>query len=77
MEFVGLTGGDTISTKCILDAIKGQCKPKSYEIVAATAYQQLVQGNLGLPEYIEKCKEVMGACNFEAAYDKVFIMQSS
>ena len=52
------------------NALEGHCKPRSNEIVVATAYRQLVQGDLGLPEYIEKCKEVTAACNFEAAYEK-------
>ena len=67
---VGLTGDNATSTKCILDTSKGHCKPRSNEIVAATAYKQLVLGDLGLLEYIEKCKEVTAACTFGAPYDK-------
>ena len=70
IEFSGLTGYDATSTKCILDAPKGYCKPRSNEILAVTACTQLVQGDLGLPEYAEKYKEVTAACEFEAAYDK-------
>ena len=29
-----------------------------------------MQGDLGLPEYIETCEEVKAACNFEALNDK-------
>ena len=67
---MGLIGGGDTSTKYILDTLKGHCKPRSNEIVAATAYKQLVQGNHGLPEYIEKFKEVTATCNFGIAYDK-------
>ena len=56
-ESSGLTGDDATSTKHILDSLEGHCKPRSNEIVSAT-YKQLVQEDLGLPEYIEKCKEV-------------------
>ena len=56
------------STKGIQDTLKGQCKPRSNEIVNVTAYKQLV--HLDLLEYIEKCKEVTVACNFGTAYDK-------
>ena len=70
IEAVGLLGDDANIKKCILNAIEGHCEPRSYEIVAATAYKQLLQGDLGLPEYIENCKEVTAACNFATAYDK-------
>ena len=43
IEVVGLTGYNVTSTKYILGIIEGDCKPKSNEIVAATAYRQLVQ----------------------------------
>ena len=52
IKAVELTGDDAASTKCLSDTLKGHCKPRSNEIVAATAYK--VQGDLGLPEYIEK-----------------------
>ena len=58
IEAAGLTGDDATSTKHNLDILEGHYKPRSNEIVAATTYKQLVQGDLGLPEYIEKCKEV-------------------
>ena len=70
IESVGLIGDGATSTKCMLDTFEGHCKPRSNEIVATVAYTQLVQGNIGLPEYIKKCKEVTAVCNFEAAYDK-------
>ena len=63
IEAVGLTGDDATSIKCILDTPKGHCKPRSNEVVAATAYKQLVHGDLYLPECIENCKEVTAACN--------------
>ena len=63
-------GDDATSTKCIVDALEGHCKPRSNKIVAATAYEQLVQGDLDLLEQIEKCREVTAVCNFEATYDK-------
>ena len=70
IEVVGLTVDNSNCTKCILDNLKGHCITKSTKILAATAYNQLEQGDLGLPEYIEKCKHVTAAYNFGAAYDK-------
>ena len=55
---------------CILDALKGHCKPRSNVIVVATANKQLELGDVGLPEYVEKCTEVIEECNFGAVYDK-------
>ena len=69
-EAVGLTVDEANSMKCILDALEGHYKPRSNEIVAAPAYKQLVQGNLGLPEYTEKCKELTAACKFNTASGK-------
>ena len=53
IEAVGHTSDNAINTKYILDPLKGHCKPRNNRIVAATAYKQLVQEDLGLPEYIE------------------------
>ena len=52
----------------MLDTLEGHCKPRSKEIVATMAYKQLVQEDLGLPEYIEKCKEVTAACTYGTEY---------
>ena len=57
IEVVSLTGYISTSTKCILDTLKGHYIPRSNEIVAATAYKQLVQGELFLSEYIENTKK--------------------
>ena len=71
IEASGLTCDDANSIQCTLDILKGHCKPKSNGIVTATAYKQPVQGDLDLPESIEKySKEVTEACNFSTAYDK-------
>ena len=70
IKSVGLTGNDASNTICILGALGGHCKPSINDIVAATAYKQLVQGDLDLPECIEKCMEVTAKCNFEAAYER-------
>ena len=51
-------GVNSDSTKYILDTPKGHHKPRINEKVVATAYKQLLQGDLGLPEYKEKCREV-------------------
>ena len=72
-EAVGLMGNDVTSTKCILDTLKGHCKPWSNEIIAATAYKELVKGDLGLLEYIEKYKEVTAACNIWHSIWKMLI----
>ena len=50
------TDNDSASTTQSLDALEGHCRSKSSEIVAAVAYQHLVGGDLGLPEYIDKCR---------------------
>ena len=50
--------------------LKVTASPEGNEAVAATAYQQLVQGALGLPECTEMCTEVTKACKFEVANDK-------
>ena len=39
IKAVDLTGDDVASTKCLLDILKGHCKPRSNEIVAATTYK--------------------------------------
>ena len=70
IKTAGLTDDNANSTKCILDTLKGHCKPRSNETVATTAYKQLAQGDLGLPEHTEKCKEVIAACHFCSRYDK-------
>ena len=57
LEVAGLTVDNVARTKCLLDTLEGHCKPRSNEIVAATVYKQLVQGDLGLPEDIGKAKE--------------------
>ena len=49
---------------------EGHCKPRFNDIVAATTYKQLVQGDLGLLEFVEKYKEVTAACSFGIASDK-------
>ena len=58
---------DANRQKFTLDAYTGHCILRSNKIVAATAYKQLVQGALGLPEYVEKCKEVTAVCNIGIA----------
>ena len=70
MNTVGLTDKNATSTKHILETIGGHWQPRSNEIVAVTAYNQLVHGDLALPEYIEKFKEVTAVYNSEAAYNK-------
>ena len=70
IESVCLQDDDVNSINCILDALEDHWKPRSNEIVAATAFKQLVQGDLGLAEYIEKWKEIKAAWNFEATYYK-------
>ena len=72
IKSVHLTGNDATSTKDILDALEGHCKLRNNEIVAVTACKQLVQGVLGLLEYIKNCKEITVAFDFEAPYDKCF-----
>ena len=42
-------------------SLESHCKPRSNEIVAATAYRQLVQGDLGLPQYIKEMQRNHGS----------------
>ncbi len=49
--------------------LESQCK-LHIKIVAALEHKQLTQGDLTLPQYIEKCKLVTKACNFGEAEDK-------
>ena len=39
-----------------LGKVEEQCKPRGSKLVAATQYKVLTQGDMELPEYIEKCR---------------------
>ena len=66
---MGLKGNDATKEEPILDALEIHCKFRIKEIVAAIAYKQLVQDELGLPFYIKKCKEVRATYTFRAVSD--------
>ena len=53
-----------------VDTLEGYCKPRSNDTEAETAYKQLVQSDLSLPQYTEKCKKITAACNFGAVNHK-------
>ena len=74
-EAVGLTGDDATSTKCLLDTLEGDFKPRSNKIVAVTAYKQLVQGDLGLLEYIENAKKSQQCVPFAQHMINAYEMQ--
>ena len=54
----------------VLEVLESQCKPCSNKIVAAFEYKEHAQGDLILPQFIEKCKLVTKACNFGEVEDK-------
>ena len=47
-----------------LEKVEAQCKPRGSKLVAATQYKVLTQGDLELPEYIEKCRQITSACGW-------------
>ena len=74
-EAGGLMGDNANSMKCILNAIKSHCKPRSNKIVAAMAYIQLVQGDLGMPQYLEKYKKSHQCATFTQHMINAYEMQ--
>ena len=47
-----------------LGKVEEQCKPRGSKLVAATQYKVLTQGDMELPEYIEKCRQITDACGW-------------
>ncbi|PFX14801.1 Retrovirus-related Pol polyprotein from transposon 17.6 [Stylophora pistillata] len=47
-----------------LRKVEEQCKPRGSKLVPATQYKELTQGDMELPEYIEKCRQVTDACGW-------------
>lgn len=47
-----------------LGKVEEQCKPRGSKLVAATQYKVLTQGDIELPEYIKKCRQVTDACGW-------------
>ena len=47
-----------------LRQVEEQCKPRGSKLVAATQYQVLTEGDMILPEYIEKCRQITDACGW-------------
>ena len=45
-----------------LQKLGEHCKPRGSELVAATQYKALTQGDMKLPEYIEKRSQITDAC---------------
>ena len=53
-----------------LEKLEEHCKPRGSKLVAATQYKVLTQGDMELPEYIEKCRQITNACGWpESAKD--------
>ena len=47
-----------------LEKLEEHCKPRGSKLVAATQYQVLTQGDMELPLYIEKCRQITDACGW-------------
>jgi len=47
-----------------LEKLEEHCKPKGSKLVAATQYKVLTQGDMELPEYIEKGRQITDACGW-------------
>ena len=47
-----------------LQKIEEHCKPRGSKLVAATQYKVLTEGDMELPEYIEKCRQITDACGW-------------
>ena len=45
-----------------LEKLEEHCKPTGSKLVMATQYKVLTQGDMELPEYIEKCRQITDAC---------------
>ena len=47
-----------------LQKLEEHCKPRGSKLVAATQCKVLMQGDMELPEYIEKCRQITDACGW-------------
>ena len=47
-----------------LGKVEEQCKPRGNKLVVATQYKVLTQGDMELPEYIKKCRQITDACGW-------------
>lgn len=47
-----------------LEKVEEQCKPRGSKLVATTQYKVLTQGDIELPQYIEKCRQISVACGW-------------
>ena len=47
-----------------LGKVEEQCKPRGNKLVVATQYKALTQGDMELPEYIKKCRQITDACGW-------------
>ena len=47
-----------------LEKLEEHCKPRGSKLVAATQYKVLTQGDMELPGYIEKCRQITDACGW-------------
>ena len=56
--------GDLKKWEKHLEKLEARCKPRGSKLVAATQYKVLTQGDLELPEYIEKCRQITDACGW-------------
>ena len=45
-----------------VEKLEEHCKPRGSKLVAATQYKVPTQGDMELPEYIEKCRQITDAC---------------
>ncbi|KAJ7372931.1 hypothetical protein OS493_015387 [Desmophyllum pertusum] len=47
-----------------LEKLEENCKPRGSKFAAATQYTVLTQGDMELPEYIERCRQITDACGW-------------
>ena len=64
LDKVTFQDGDLKKWEKHLEKRKEQCKPLGSKLVAATQYKVLTQGDMELPEYIEKCRQITNACGW-------------
>ena len=64
LDKVTISSDDRKKWEIHLGKVEEQCKPRGSKLVAATHYKVLTQGDMELPEYIEKCRQITDACGW-------------
>ena len=47
-----------------LQKLEEHCKPRGSKLISTTQYGVFTQGDIELPEYIEKCRLITNACGW-------------